>query len=71
MTTKTKVSNWQDLPIVLTPHEVGLILNLSDDKVRKMCADGHITSFRVSPRKWGIRKDSLKEQIETGTIFPR
>lgn len=65
-----RVYNWQELPLVLTPHEVGLILNLSDDKVRQLCANGHIHSFRVSPRKWGISRDALKQQIDDGTIYP-
>lgn len=64
-----KVHNWEDLPLVLTPHEAGLILNLSDDKVRKLCSEGHIKAFKVSPRKWGISKDSLRQQIEKGSIY--
>lgn len=64
-----KIYNWQDLPLVLTPHEAGLILNLSDDKVRKLCSQGHIKAFKVSPRKWGISKDSLRQQIEEGVLY--
>lgn len=63
------IYNWDAQPLVLTPHQVGLIIGLSDDKVRQLINAGYIRAFKLSARKWGISRDSLRRQIEEGSFY--
>lgn len=56
-----KICDWASLPVILSVEETSLILNCSQEQVRKLCRDGIIPAKKVSPRLWAVSKAHLRE----------
>lgn len=56
-----KISDWASLPVILSVEETALVLNCSQEQVRKLCRDGILPARKVSPRLWAVSKNRLRE----------
>ncbi len=59
----TAITNWDELPIMLTPIEAAKIFRFDPCYVRKMCKDGELPNFRQGTRI-RISKTAVRKYIE-------
>lgn len=62
--TQLKITNWDQLPLCMTPHDCALLLGCTDEKIRQLCKDGTIKAVKVSPRHWIIPKSFMFNLVE-------
>lgn len=66
MTRKKSYVNWDTVPVIMDLPIAAHLLGLSADYLRKLAKAGSFPpAFKPSPRAWRVRKDALREWIES------
>lgn len=56
--------NWDTYPLILTPEDTALLLNVTIETVQKLCRKGQLPGFKLGGRKWRIPRDKLRAMVE-------
>lgn len=62
---KDLVYSWDDVPVIVDPPYVALLLGCSRENVRKLCQSGKLKAFKVGDM-WRIRREAIIEYIDRG-----
>ena len=62
---KDLVYSWEDVPVIVDPPYVALLLGCSRENVRKLCQSGKLKAFKVGDM-WRIRREAIIEYIDRG-----
>jgi excisionase family DNA binding protein len=56
-------ANWEDIPILVDPAYLCMVLGLNYETIRRKLSRGEIKGKKIG-RAWRIRRDDLREYIE-------
>lgn len=56
-------ANWDLAPVLLTTEQAGLLLQLTPERVTRLCANGTLPACKVG-KSWRIDRDRLREWWE-------
>lgn len=55
--------NWEQMPVVLRPDEVAVLLGENVQTIRKFAREGTIPGAKIG-KKWYFERDTVKKIIE-------
>lgn len=58
-----KVTNWDELPVMLNVAMVAAVLNYNQHKIRELCRSREIPNMRLG-RAFMVPRDALKAWVE-------
>lgn len=63
-----KISNWDDLPVVLDLKTVSLIFGVAEITIRRWLSNNQIQGEKIG-RKWLFEKEYIKSIVENNDRF--
>lgn len=65
MSTKTNITNYEDLPVAMTPEHVARVMGMSKSNVYQLMHSAAFPSFKVG-RKLYVSKNAFIRWLENG-----
>lgn len=66
MAKKKYIYSWDEIPLVVDPAYIAILLGCTTDLICKMLRNGKIKGFKVGDL-WRVKKEDLKDFMEGGT----
>jgi excisionase family DNA binding protein len=63
---KPKYTNWSQVPLLLSTKDVGDVLGVHINTVKRLISDGKIPAQKIG-RAWKIRKEDLQNYVDNGS----
>lgn len=60
---KKYVCSWNDIPLFIDVAYVSIVLGLSENSIRKLCASGETKATKVGDKIWRIAKSDLAKYM--------
>lgn len=60
-------TNWNLAPALLTTEQAGMLLQMTPEHVKRLCARGDLPAQKIG-KLWRVDKERLKAWMEGGTI---
>lgn len=56
-------TDWMKVPLFMTREEAGLLLRVTPETVRRLCASGQLAAIQVG-KQWRIDRESVRAMLD-------